>query len=90
MTSAEIVPFFSQHPGLARYGFLSMENTGWGSCPNSQRLRSDRVHAADVFSDAFDVSEIMLLGDDTCGACIGFDPVAPTHSELTSDGKSLP
>ena len=90
LTAAELDSLRAEYPALPDSYLQHMASIGWGSLPNGRMLYSGPVHPADIYGDAFDDSQLLLLGDDTCGFCFGFDPAAATFGELADDGDWEP
>ena len=83
LTAAELDSLRAEYPALPDSYLQHMASIGWGSLPNGRMLYSGPVHPADIYGDAFDDSQLLLLGDDTCGFCFGFDPAAATSVSYT-------
>ncbi len=90
LTPAELEALRAEHSTLPDAYHQHMETVGWGSLPNGRMLYSGPVHPADIYGDTCNDSQLLLLGDDTCGFCFAFDPAAAVFGELADDGEWQP
>ena len=67
-----------------------MEQFGWGKLLNGCMLYSGPIHLDEVYGDSLSGSAILVLADDTCGYCFGYDPDAGTFGELSPGGNWEP
>ena len=90
LTRSDIRELQSQYPELPPDYLTHLEQSGWGPQPNGRMLYSGPVHPADIYGDSLDDSCILLIGDDGCGYCFGFDPKSKSYGELTDGGEWVP
>lgn len=85
--TAEVDALRQHEPALPSDYIQHMAEVGWGTCPNGRILYSGPVHPADIYGDRLADSHILLLGDDMCGFCFGYDPDSQTYGEFSDDGE---
>ena len=90
LTSDQMAELRQRHPKLPSDYFAHMERFGWGKLINGCMLYSGPIHPNEVYGDSMSGSPILVLGDDTCGYCFGYDPDARTYGELSPDGNWEP
>lgn len=86
LSATELDALLAAYPALPLDYIEYLRNVGWGETTSGRMIYSGPVAPQEVYPDLLDRSDIVLLGDDFQGYCLGYDLKALAYGEVTPEG----
>lgn len=88
LNQEEVEALRTKVPELRNDYLRYMAEMGWGEAPSGHMVYDAPIHASDIFlSHSDNLSDVVLLGDDFQGYCIGFDRQQLNYGEISDFGE---
>lgn len=87
LTDAEVAAIRREFPELPDDYLEYLRTTGWGDTPSGHMVYSGPIKVGDIYRDSVNLPEIVLLGDDHQGYCLGYDRKGHVYGEVSDSGE---
>lgn len=86
LSETQLGELAAANPRLPVEYFNYLRDIGWGKAASGRMVYSGPIPPQDIYGATFSRTDIVLLGDDFQGYCLGYDLTTDTYGEVTPDG----
>ena len=90
LTEAQIADLVKEYADLPADYVAYLRTVGWGEAASGRMVYEGPIPPEDVYGDGYEGPEIVLLGDDYQGYCLGYDFASTCYGEVSDFGEWEP
>ncbi len=90
LTEAQIADLLKDYPGLPSDYVDYLGTTGWGQAASGRMVYEGPIPPEDIYGEGYEGPDVVLLGDDYHGYCLGYDFTSGCYGEVSDFGEWEP